>query len=107
MLILVGEFLLWFRARGLRFGLFGFLGGLVLLAEMLQLVLGVGPAACGDDPFAIAHGAEAARHGRIQKGAVMADQDQRAVIGEQHVLQQFQRLHVEIIGRFVHHHQIG
>ena len=37
----------------------------------------------------------------------MADQDQRAVVVGQQVLEQVQRVHVEVVGRFVQHHDIG
>ena len=36
----------------------------------------------------------------------MADEDQRAFIGEQHVFEEVERLHVEIVGRLVHHQEV-
>ena len=36
----------------------------------------------------------------------MADKDQCTLIVQQHVFQQIERLHVEIIGRFVHDQEV-
>ena len=76
--------------------------------RQLFLVIGgpVGPAA--DDGFAIALAIERHHHrdDTVQKGAVMADQQHGACIALEHILEQVERFHVEIVGRFVENEQV-
>ena len=43
----------------------------------------------------------------VDEVAVVADQDQGAVVVGQHLFQQVQRLHVEVVGGLVEHQQVG
>ena len=47
------------------------------------------------------------RHHAVEEVAIVADQQQRAGILAQQFFQQFQRFHVQVVGRFVHHQQVG
>ena len=89
-------------------------GGLVLgtgvragLKEAGVLADEVGPAAGGLDDVA----ASVQRQGRggqpVDEVAVVADQDQGAVIALQQLFQLVQRVHVQIVGRFVEDQHIG
>ena len=43
----------------------------------------------------------------VEEIAVVADQQQRALVFGQHVLQQVERVHVEVVGRLVQHDQVA
>src|SRR5690606_36642108 len=43
----------------------------------------------------------------VDEVAVVANQDQRALVVGQQVLEQVESVHVEVVGRFVQHQQIG
>jgi chloramphenicol 3-O-phosphotransferase len=47
------------------------------------------------------------RHHVVEEGPVVADQEQRARVVLQQLLEQFQRLDVEVVGRLVEHQHVG
>src|SRR6185295_3441264 len=56
--------------------------------------------------FAVILEHERARDDRIEEIAVVADDEQRAVVFGQTLFERFQRLDVEVVGRLVEHEQI-
>ena len=67
----------------------------------------VGPAARRLDDLATAIEGDGRGGQTVDKVAVVADEDQGAVIVRQHVFEQVQRIHIQIVGRLIEDHQIG
>ncbi len=75
------------------------------LARACRQVVGV--AARVFAPDAVAQGRDRLRDDVVEEHAVVADdQDRGRIVGEQ-FLEQFERLDVEVVGRFVEHQQVG
>ena len=72
---------------------------------MLALEICHAPECLGPAP--IAERAEDLRRYAVEEGAVMADHDDRAVIGRERFFERVERVHVQIVGRFVKHQKVG
>ncbi len=72
-----------------------------------MLTLEISPAAGRLDPFAVSERTDNLGGDAIKESAVVADDQHRAVIAREHLLQRIERVHVEIVGRFVEHEQVG
>ena len=58
------------------------------------------------EPAAVAVGRDHAIDEAIEEIAIVADEQHRAGIVRQHVLEHIERFHVEVVGRLVEHQQV-
>ena len=97
-----GRFVAGWRTRAFRPGLLPRLGlARVLHPQPVLVAAGIFA------PAPVALGRDHLGHHVVQERAIVADQEQRAVVAGEQFLEQVQRLDVQVVGRLVQHHHVG